>query len=389
MKPTATNQARSASRIVGLLGLWLAAALGASSCASLKVADREFKTHSNFAYDAPAAVAESEQEVARRLAGDPKFQQLAFEKSVDRRLLQPPAGPYRVGPGDILDIEVAENAATRQRTRVLPDGMLYYDVASGLQVRGLTIAEISQRLSRSLAEDYVNPIVTVNVANADSQRFWMLGQVRTPGTYPIKKPTTLIEALSQGGGLLARGDDQEVGNPEAADLEKAILIRNGDLIPVNFAALVREGDMSQNVYIRGGDYIFVPSLTARSIYVLGEVPQPGPVYYESGTTLVTAMASAGGVNKNAVASKALIIRGSTLRPQVAVVNIEAVLRGREPDLRLEGGDIVWVPRTPWTKLNDYVEAVLVTAGQAVAVQEGIGVLGGTGAAGVTISAGGR
>lgn len=384
-RPIRAALARAAANVLACAS----AALALGSCAYLKTPDREFKTHPNFAYDLADTPEDAPFETAASDAKNPSFQQLSFEKRLDSGLLRPPAGPYRVGPGDVLDIEVAENAATRQRVRVLPDGMLHYDVAPGVRVTGLTIAEISKRLSDHLSEDYVAPVVTVNVAEADSQRFWLLGQVRTPGAYPVRKPTTLIEALSLGGGLLTFGEVQEVGNPEAADLERAILIRDGDLVPVNFERLVREGDMSQNVYVRGGDYLFVPSLTSRSVYVLGEVPQPGPVFYESGTTLVTAVAAAGGVNKNAVASKALIIRGGTLRPQVAVVNVEAVLRGRESDLRLEGGDIVWVPRTPWTKLNDYVEAVLVTAGQAVAVQEGIGVLGGTGAAGVTISAGGR
>lgn len=66
----------------------------------------------------------------------------------------------------------------------------------------------------------MNPVVSVNVAQADSQRFWMLGQIKVPGAYPIKKPTTLVDALSFGGGLLSNGEDREVGNPEAADLER-------------------------------------------------------------------------------------------------------------------------------------------------------------------------
>ncbi|MEM9018847.1 MAG: SLBB domain-containing protein, partial [Verrucomicrobiota bacterium] len=243
-------------------------------------------------------------------------------------------------------------------------------------------------LAQLLEEDYVNPVVTVNVANADSQRFWILGQVRQPGTYSIKKPTTVVDALSIGGGLLSNDRGEEVGNPEAADLERAILIRDGDLIPVDFYSLIHEGDMSQNVYVKGGDYIFIPSLTARSVYVLGEVAQPGPVYYETGTTLLSAVASVGGLNKDAIGSKALILRGGTRNPQAAVVNINAIRKGKEPDLKVEGGDIIWVPKTAWTKLNEYVEAVLITAGQAVAVQEGLAVLGATGDAGVTIQAGG-
>lgn len=377
------------SRPVSIHGLCTAALLGGmlSSCAYMRPADREFKTSAHFA-DGEEILDEPLPDDGPPDAKNPDFRKLTIERKLDPSLLRPPSGPYRVGPGDTLDIEVAEKVATRQKIKVMPDGMLYYDVADGIQAKGLTLKEISTRLSKLLEEDYVNPVVTVNVADADSQRFWMLGQVRTPGAYPIRKPTSLVDALSLGGGLLSTGEDQEIGNPEAADLDKAILIRNGDLIPVDFEALVRRGDMSQNVYVRGGDYIFVPSLTARSIYVLGEVVRPGPVYYENCSTLLTAVAAAGGVDKDAIGSKALIIRGSTRTPSVAVVNVNAVMKGREPDLLLEGGDIVWIPRTPWTKLNEYVEAVLITAGQAVAVQEGIGVLGGTGEAGVTISAGG-
>lgn len=368
------------------------AVLMLSSCIHLKQADREFRTPDDFAYNAnfdavnPAMTAE---EALQRIPKDPKFEKLKVRKKLDRSLLQPPSGPYRVGPGDELDIEVAEMKDTRTRTKVMPDGMLYYDVAKGIDVRGKTITEISTLLSKALEKDYVQPVVTVNVAKADSQRFWMLGQVQKPGAYPITKPTTLIAALSEGGGLLAHTESNEVNNPEAADLERAILIRNGDLIPVDFSRLVEQGDMSQNVYVRSGDYIFLPSLTTRSCYVLGHVNKPGPVYFEKGATLVSAVAAAGGPQMEAIVTKVLILRGGTLRPQVAVVNLRSILKGQEADLRLEGGDIVWVPRSPWSKLEDYAEAVLITAAQAIAVQEGLGALGATGSAGVTITAGGR
>lgn len=358
-----------------------------SSCIHMKPAHRDFQANALFEPAEFVATEGEDGETQKRLPSEPDFQQLKFEKRINPADLQAPSGPYRIGPGDVLDIEVAENIDTRQQTKVMPDGMLYYDVADGIKVEGMTLKEVSTKLSHALKEDYVNPVVSVNIATADSQRFWMLGQVKTPGAYPIQKPTTVIDALSLGGGLLTQAQD-EVGNPEPADLERAILIRNGDLIPVDFEALVREGDMSQNVYLKGGDYIFVPSLTSRSIYVLGEVNRPGPVYYEKGATLLSTIASAGGISADAIGSRALIIRGSTHEPKVAVVNFWAVRKGKEPDLLLEGGDIIWMPRTPWTKLNSYVEAVLITAGQAVAVQEGLGVLGSSGATAVTIQAGG-
>jgi len=370
----------------------VSAAASLVSCIHWKPADREFRTNPEFAYDATFGDTTSgitAEEALKRIPKDPKFDPVKINRALDRSLLQAPAGAYRVGPGDELEIEVAELKETLARTKVMPDGMLYYDVARGIDVQGKTIGEISTLLSRALENDYVNPIVTVNVAKADSQRFWMLGQVQKPGAYPITKPTTLIAALSSGGGLLNNAESGEVNNPEAADLERAILIRNGGLIPVDFERLVREGDMSQNVYVRGGDYIFIPSLTPRSFYVLGHVNKPGPVFFERGATLVSAVAAAGGPQADAIVTKALILRGGTLHPQVAVVNLKAIMKGQEPDLKLEGGDIVWVPRSPWTKLDRYVEAVLITAAQAVAVQEGLGVLGATGSAGVTITAGGN
>jgi polysaccharide export outer membrane protein len=372
-------------------------AVSATSCIHLKPVDREFKTAAEFAYDATfddtfddtGALEGTAEEALKAVPKDPKFEKLNFDRPLDQSLLQSPGGPYRVGPGDELEIEVAELANTRAKTKVMPDGMLYYDVAKGINVKGKTISEISTLLSKSLKNDYVDPVVTVNVAKAESQRFWMLGQVQKPGTYPITKPTTLISALSDGGGLLSSPEGTEVNNPDAADLERSILIRNGSLIPVNFESLVREGDMSQNVYVRGGDYIFVPSLTKRSYYVLGAVNRPGPVYFERDASVLSAVAASGGPLADAIVTKALILRGGTLNPQVAVVNIKAIMKGQEPDLRLEGGDLVWVPKSPWTKLENYVEAVLVTAAQAVAVQEGLGVLGATGSAGVTITAGGN
>ena len=307
-----------------------------SSCVHLQPVDHEFKASAEFAYNEDAATADD----LKNLTEDPTFEKVEINRTLDSGLLQAPGSAYRVGPGDELDIEVAELETSRAKTKVMPDGMLYYDVAKGLNVQGKTIREISTLLSKSLENDYVNPVVSVNVSKADSQRFWMLGQVQKPGTYPITKPTTLIAALSGGGGLLSNTEGTEVNNPDAADLERSILIRDGALIPVNFESLIRQGDMTQNVYVQGGDYIFVPSLTTRSFYVLGAVIKPGPVFFERDATVLSAVSAAGGPRPDVIVNKALILRGGTLHPEVAVVNIKAIMKGEEPDLKLPRGDIV-------------------------------------------------
>ena len=356
------------------LGALLAFAVGTTSCVQTWPADREFEARGAFIEEVDSVEeAPSAEDGLNQIPAEPNFKQLHYRRAIDPACLRAPSGPYRVGPGDKLDIEVAENVDTRRVTKVMPDGMLYYDVADGINVKGMSTREISTALATQLEDEYVGPVVSVNVANADSQRFWLLGQIKSPGAYPIQKPTTVIDAISQGGGLPSFDENNETGKSEAADLKRSILIRNSHLIPVNFDALIREGDMSQNVYIQPGDYLFIPSLAARSIYVLGE-----------GVTLRTAVATAGGFDSNAVKSKALILRGGIRDPKVAVVNIDAVMQGNEPDLLLEGGDLVWVPRTVWTKLREYTEAVLITAGQAVAIQESITFIGGEGRTGVPL-----
>ncbi|MDF1756075.1 MAG: polysaccharide biosynthesis/export family protein [Verrucomicrobiales bacterium] len=321
----------------------------------------------------------------KEVCAEPEFECVKIEQKISSSLLKPPAGKYRVGPGDELDIEIAEDAQTRATARVMPDGMLYYNVANGINVKGMTIREVSDALASNLSYDYVDPIVTVNVANADSQRFWILGQVKNPGTFPLKKPTTLIAALSQseGLGVSSFGNESE----ETVDLSRAILIRDKKLIPVDFEALIEGGDMSQNVYIHPNDYIYLPSRQSNAIYVLGAVNSPGAVFYDSDASLLSAISSAGGPRADAVVTKAMIIRGSTREPNVSVVNIQHLMRGTAPNLKVKGGDIIWIPRSMWTNVKNYTESVLTTAAQAIAVQEGLATLGSSGSAGVTITAG--
>lgn len=319
---------------------------------------------------------------------DPEFEGVDVMPKLSPDDLRPSPGPYRVGPGDVLDIEVAEQGASRTQITVMPDGMIYYDMAGGVKVSGKSLKEISALLAEKLQSHYAAPVVTVNIASADSQRFWILGQVRKPGAYPVSRPTTLVQALSLAGGLQtgqlnAQGDTQE-----PVDLERAILIRKGRMVPVDFRSLVNNGDMTQNVQVRGGDYIYLPSIQHRAVYVLGHVANPGPVYFDSDLTMISALASAGGPQTDAVVTKALIIRGSLRTPQVAVVNYRDIVAGRKTDVRLQGGDIVWVPKGVWSKLNEYLETVLVTAAQAVAVQQGISAVGNAAqGVGVSISAG--
>lgn len=321
------------------------------------------------------------------IGDDPVFESLDLVREIPSEALRPSTTPYRVGPGDSLAIEVAEDARTQATATVMPDGMLYYDVAGGIKASGKTLGEISGLLAQMLEKDYPSPVVTVNLADAQSQRFFILGQVTNPGAYPMGKPTTLIEAISLAGGFYS-GESYDGNTQNTIDLDRSTLIRDGDLMPVDFRGLIEHGDMNQNVYIRPGDYLYFPSVQHRAVYVLGAVQNPGPVYFDTDPTILSSVAIAGGPREDAIITKALVIRGSLSDPKVATVNLHNIIRGYDADARLVGGDIVWVPNTVFSYLSEYAEAALITASQALAVQGGLSVLGKEfGGANVSIQAG--
>lgn len=318
---------------------------------------------------------------------DPVFESLDLTRPLPDEALDPDLSPYQVGPGDILAIEVAENDRTQALSTVMPDGMLYYDVAGGIRANGKTLGEISEILAQKLEKDYPSPVVTVNLNTAQSQRFFILGQVKNPGAYPIAKPTTLIEAISLAGGFYS-GEEYNGETQNTIDLDRSTLIRNGELMPVDFRGLIEHGDMRQNIYIEPGDYLYLPSNQDRAVYVLGAVQNPGPVYFDTDPTVLSSVAMAGGARDDAIITKALIIRGSLTQPRVATVNVHNIMRGYSPDARLAAGDIVWVPNTALSYIEDYAEAALITAAQALAVQGGLSVLNRElGGASVSITAG--
>jgi hypothetical protein len=95
----------------------------------------------------------------------------------------------------------------------------------------------------------------------------------------------------------------------------------------------------------------------------------------------------GPMTKDAYLSHVAIVRGSLAQPQVAVVDYGAIIKGRAPDVRLEPGDIIYVPNSPYTTLKRYVNMIVNTFTTTVAANEGIRAGGGSVGVGVTVPVG--
>ena len=291
-------------------------------------------------------------------------------QSIDPAMLQPSSAPFRLGPGDQLEIETMGDIATRATATVGPDGKIYYYLLDGIDVWGLTVPEAGDRIETALRKFMrEKPTVTLSVRSVASQQVWVLGRLTNPGVYSLNGPTTLLDAVSEAGGL---GVNTPAGGmySEVADLSRSFLVRDGHIVPVDFQRLLRDGDLSQNVYLQPGDFVFVPSLVSAQVHVLGAVLQPRSERMSGSMTVVQAIALAGGSVPTACLPNVAILRGSLTHPQIAIVAVNDVLHGKAPDVRLEPGDIVYVPYKPDRVLVRYANLILNTFVRTIGVNEG-------------------
>jgi protein involved in polysaccharide export with SLBB domain len=301
------------------------------------------------------------------LEAGPDFQSVHVPQGPPVDLLGEPHDSYRLGPGDRLELELMEVADTRQTSIVMPDGDLYYQTAQ-VHAAGLTITQLKAALEKQLETDYRDPQLSLILRGMTSQRVIIMGRVNNPGIITLDSPTTLVEAISRAGGLMIQRSG--INSEELADLGRSFLVRDGEMMPVNFVKLLRDGDASQNIYLKNGDFIYFPSSASGRVYVLGAVNQPRGVDYSEELTLVTAISYAEGLAPRSFPQRVVIVRNTLTEPKIAVVNLKAMLNGKAVDVRLKPQDIVWVPNSPFEKVESVIHGIFNTFARTEAANEG-------------------
>jgi polysaccharide export outer membrane protein len=313
---------------------------------------------------------------------------VVVKNEIDPAMLKADTGLMTLGPGDEIEVELIGSPETRTISRIGPDGKIYFSLLKGIDVWGLTLPETKATLEKELSRYQNSPRVAVTLRAVGSKQVWVLGRLTKPGVYPITGPTTLLEAIALAGGT-SRSESQ-ISTAEISDLRHSFVVRKGEFVPVNFDKLLRHGDMSQNIYLQSGDFIYVPFSGSREVYVMGAVKSPRALPFVDQMTLVSAIAGTAGMTSydildrydngvttlNADLAHVAIVRGSLSEPQVIIVNYHDIVKGKSPDVPLEPGDIVNVPNSPYTTLKRYVNLIVNTFSTTVAANEGVRAAGG-------------
>ena len=270
---------------------------------------------------------------------------------------------YTLGPEDILNFSLfGHPELDRNQIFVQPDGTITYLQAQNIKAEGLTIDELRAGIEQRLAEYYKKPKVIVSPVELRSKKYYILGKVVDKGAFPMDRPITILEAAARSRGIETGLFEQNT--VELADMPRSFLIRKGKRVNVDFQKLFFEGDMSQNIELEPGDYLYFPSANTNEIYVLGEVTSPSPQGFTPNLTVLGAIARREGFTKAAYRERVLVMRGSLTKPHLFVVDTNAILKGRKPDFPLEPKDIVYVGNRPWKQAEDLADTAVSTFIQA-------------------------
>jgi polysaccharide export outer membrane protein len=260
---------------------------------------------------------------------------------------------YVIGEGDLLRVTVYDNPDLTTEARVSGDGRISFPLIGEVVVNELSVADAEKAIAAMLEAGYiVKPQVHIFIAEYKSKKVTVLGEVAKPGIVILRGASTLMEVLSDAGGItlnagdtiviqrklikpsperrIARSlaekdekkentnkdDKNENAKKDAANNILSVLTEkkektenkeNDELnVIVDTKRLFEEGDVTANVPVQAGDSIYVPK--AAFVYVNGEVKTPGAYKITNGLTVLKAITIAGGFTIKASESRTRIIR---------------------------------------------------------------------------------
>jgi polysaccharide export outer membrane protein len=158
---------------------------------------------------------------------------------------------YVIGPQDILDVSVWKEPEVSRSVPVRPDGKISLPLLNDVQAAGLTPAQLTTQISTGLNKFMTNPEVTVIVTQINSQRVYVLGEVTRSGGYILLPGMTVLQAISNAGGLTQYANGKKI----------YVLRTNGakqDKLFFNYKQVLEGKKTDENIVLKSGDTVVVP-----------------------------------------------------------------------------------------------------------------------------------
>lgn len=290
----------------------------------------------------------------------------------------PDIGEYTLGAGDLIQVDVLDVPEYSGEYLILNDGTLSLPIIGRIKAAGLTVPQITDLITRKYTPYVQQPLATVSIVSPRPMTIAVAGEVNHPGSYilPLVVPDTqarqfrfytVTQLLEQAGGVTQVGDITQVEirrvNPDQ------------QVFTINLRELIEAGDLSQDVVLRDGDSIVVPTadtldptavrqITSASfapeqidpfpIVIVGEVFEPGTHVVGEDTVnsgeppkLTEAITLAGGITQRADIRN-VQLRRLTKKGEQQIINVnlwELLVEGDvNQDIALQTGDSIVIPQ---------------------------------------------
>jgi polysaccharide export outer membrane protein len=290
--------------------------------------------------------------------------------------------PYRIGPGDILNIVVWDHpdlvlapagslttdAVTASPVsngyNVSPEGLIQFPYLGDFRVAGLTEYEVRNRLTARLGKVFNEPRITVRIQAYRSGRVYVDGSVRLPGLQALNDiPMTLPEAINRAGGFAADADRSSIA-----------ISRHGATTRVNLRRLTALGVSPTNILLGNGDLVRVLSRDDTKVYVMGEVSRPIAQQLRDGRlTLNEALGEAGGISTISGDPRQIYVVRSDEGAAPTIFHLDAsspAAYALAEGFELKAHDVVYVDPAPLVRWNRVISLILPSA-QAVSLGSSI------------------
>lgn len=265
---------------------------------------------------------------------------------------------YQVGAGDVLLITVQtedqQDAIPPMQVRVSPAGDIDLVLAGTRKVAGMTIEQVEQAVRDAYVPDYFRNIsVHAELVNAKPTTVVVLGAVTAPGLVPLRSSERdLLHAVNRAGGL----SDLSSGRVTLQRIRKPdqhVTVTLTD--PIGIKRMLALPPLEQ------GDIITVHAAAPNTYYVGGLVNLPQRQMYPPGARInvLQAIAGSAGLRSDVTPTEATLIRRLDDGKDVQVrIDLTRLYAGMAPNINLEPGDILWVPETTLTRVQDFINRTL-------------------------------
>ncbi len=290
-----------------------------------------------------------QKEMRRGIVTKPLTTRPAADAAIDNYL-----GPYRVGRSDVLAIELTRSEESEYNppitARVDRQGRIFLPMAGWVTVADHELEDVEEIVRKAYVPKIYRDLgVHVQVIQPETTNVLVTGAVAQPGMIPLRQTErNLIFAIVGAGG---------VSNMASGQVTLRRIRRPHEEITLN---LMDPADIRKALALpplQVGDIVDVKAATPNIIFVGGLVNAPQPENFPPGVdvTVLQALAGAGGLRTDLTPREATLIRRMPNGKDVHVkLNLDRITAGKDPNITLAAGDVLWVPYTVETRIQEWI-----------------------------------